>query len=56
MAIIYYEDVNVKNLMSKVNKFSHFKFENSSLPTITLNPQYFNVQSALNYIIEYLNN
>ena len=56
IAITYYEDINIKQLMTKVNRFSHFKFENTALPTISLNPQYFSVQSALNYIIEYLNN
>ncbi len=56
IVITYYEDVDIKKLMQKVNKFSHFKFENTALPTISLNPQHFSVQSALNYIIEYLNN
>lgn len=56
MTIVYYEDIDIKKLMSKVNKFSHFKFENTSLPTISLNPQYFSVQTAMNYMIEYLNN
>lgn len=55
MKIVYYEDIDIKKLMAKMNKFSHFKFENTALPTISLNPQYFSVQTAVNYIIEYLN-
>ena len=55
MKIVYYEDIDIKKVMMKVNKFSHFKFENTALPTISLNPQYFSVQTAVNYIIEYLN-
>ncbi len=55
MKIVYYEDIDIKKVMMKVNKFSHFKFENTALPTISLNPQYFSVQTAMNYIIEYLN-
>ncbi len=55
MKIVYYEDIDIKKLIAKMNKFSHFKFENTALPTISLNPQYFSVQTAVNYIIEYLN-
>lgn len=55
IAITYYNDVDIKNLMNKVKRFNHFKFENAALPTIVLDTSFFSVQTAMNYIIEYLN-
>ncbi|MBR1988799.1 MAG: transcription-repair coupling factor, partial [Clostridia bacterium] len=54
MSIIYYSDIDVNKLIKKVNKFGHFKFVNSSVPTISLDCNYFTVQSAMNYMIEFL--
>ena len=55
MAITYYADVDVASLLKRVNKFNHMKFEQANLPTIKLNNEYFSVQTALNYLIEFLN-
>ncbi len=54
MSIIYYDDVDLKPLIKKVNKFAHFKFENSYNPTISLNTSEFSVQTALGYMTEFL--
>ena len=55
MAITYYNDVNIDNLIKKVQKFSYFKFENGTYPTIYLNSDLnFSIASALNYFIEFL--
>ena len=55
MAISYYNDVNIDNLIKKVQKFSYFKFENGTYPTIYLNSDLnFSIASALNYFIEFL--
>ena len=54
MAIIYYDDVDLKGLIKKVSKFAHFKFENTFNPTISLNANEFSVQTALSYITEFL--
>ena len=54
MSIIYYDDVDLKPLIKKVNKFAHFKFENSHNPTISLNTSEFSVQTALGYMTEFL--
>lgn len=54
MAISFYQDVDLPNLMKKVNQFKYFRFENTALPTIILNTNDFSIQSALNYFIEFL--
>ena len=54
MAIVYYDDIDIKNLMTKVNKFPKFKFEKNTSPTITLDRDSFSVQSAMSYILEFL--
>ena len=56
MAITFYEDVDVKELLERVRKYDHFKFENVSLPTITLSPSEFSVVTAQTYMIEFLSN
>lgn len=55
ISIVYYQDVDLQIVMQKVKKFNHFKFENSTLPTINLSTSEFSVQTGLNYIIEFLN-
>ena len=55
MAITFYNDVDVNKLLTKVNGFKYFKFENSTLPTITLDPSNFSLGGAMNYITEFLN-
>jgi len=55
MAIVFYNDIEINSLMKKVSKFEYFKFENSSLPTIVVNNASFNINSCLNYFIEFLN-
>lgn len=54
MSIIYYDDIDLNKLMAKVKKFAHFRFEKAINPTICLNTQNFSVQTAMNYIIEFL--
>ncbi len=54
MSVVYYDDVELSKLLKKVNKFTHFKFENTALPTINLNTNYFSVQTAMNYVLEFL--
>lgn len=55
LAITYYDDIDIKALMNKVNRYAHFRFDNTALPTISLDPSSFSVQTGLNYIIEFLN-
>lgn len=54
MSIIYYDDIDLKLLIKKVNKFAHFKFENTFNPTISLKVDEFSTQTALGYITEFL--
>lgn len=54
MAITYYNDIEINALMKKVSRFNYFKFENSALPTITIDSNNFSVQGAVNYFIEFL--
>ena len=54
MSVVFYEDVNLTSLMQKVNKFTHFKFEKGSSPSIYLDPKEFSVQTSMNYLIEFL--
>ena len=54
MSISYYEDVGIAKLMKKVTTFKYFKFEKGAIPTITLNPNDFSVQTALRYFLEFL--
>ena len=56
IAIIYYEDADINTILNKVKRFTHFKFEKSTLPTIKLDPKFFSVHTALSYITEYLLN
>ncbi len=53
--LVYYDDIDIKALLTKVNRYAHFKFENTSLPTISLDPNTFSVQTGLTFIIEFLN-
>ena len=41
-------------LMKKVTAFKYFKFEKGALPTISLSPKDFSVQTALRYFLEFL--
>lgn len=54
ISITFYDDIDIKALIKKVARFSYFKFENSSLPTILITSADFSIQSALNYFIEFL--
>ena len=54
MSITFYDDIKLDDLMRKVTRYSHFKFEKNILPTISLNTSEFSVQTAMNYIIEFL--
>ena len=54
MSVVFYEDVHLTSLMQKVNKFTHFKFEKGSSPSIYLDPKEFSVQTSMNYLIEFL--
>ena len=54
MSIVFYEDVGMDTLLTKVNKQRHFKFEKASLPTIFLQPKEFSVITALTFMIEFL--
>ncbi|MBE5740989.1 MAG: transcription-repair coupling factor [Clostridiales bacterium] len=53
MSIVFYDDIDIKKLMTKVTK-SHFKFEKGIVPTIVLDTNFYNVQNAMNYFIEFL--
>ena len=55
ISMMYYDDIDLKALMAKVNKYAHFRFDNAALPTISLDPSSFSVQTSLSYIIEFLN-
>lgn len=55
MSIIYYDDISISELINKVNKFKKFKFENTTLPTISLSPNEFSVQTAMTYCLEFFN-
>lgn len=55
MAITFYDDINIQDLMKKTSRFIYFKFENTTLPTIVLDSNNFNIQGAINYFIEFLN-
>ena len=54
MSITYYDDVDIAKLMKKVTAFKYFKFEKGALPTISLSPKDFSVQTALRYFLEFL--
>lgn len=54
ISIVYYDDVDIKGLLNKTKKFSHFKFENSNLPTICLDTKQFSVQTGMGYILTFL--
>lgn len=56
MSIIYYDDVDLKALIKKVGKYTHFHFENTFNPTISLNINEFSVQTAVGYMTEFLSN
>ena len=55
MAITFYDDIEIKDLMKKTSRFNYFKFENTALPTIVLDSNNFTIQGAMNYFIEFLN-
>ncbi len=55
MAITFYDDIEIKDLMKKIARFNYFKFENTTLPTIVLDSNNFTIQGAINYFIEFLN-
>lgn len=55
MAICFYDDIDLKDLMKKIARFSYFKFENATSPTIVLNSNNFTIQAGINYFIEFLN-
>lgn len=54
MAITYYNDIEINDLMKKVNRFNYFRFENSTQPTIVIDSSNFTIQSSINYFIEFL--
>ena len=54
ISITFYDDIKLDDVMRKVTRYSHFKFEKNILPTISLNTSEFSVQTAMNYIIEFL--
>lgn len=55
MAISFYDDIEIKDLITKIQAFKYFKFENTAQPTIILDPKNFSIQEAMNYFIEFLN-
>lgn len=56
IALTFYKDIEIDNLIKKINRFNRFKFEKSALPTIILNTNDFSIQTAINYFIEFLSN
>jgi len=54
MAIIFYENVNLNKLISAVKLFPMFKFEKGTLPTLTINPQEYDVSTGLSYFLQFL--
>jgi len=55
MAINFYDDIDINDLMKKTTRFNYFKFEKSSTPTILLDSNNFSIQGAISYFIEFLN-
>lgn len=55
MAITFYDDIEISDLMKKTSRFNLFKFENTSQPTIFIDPKNHTIQGSLNYFIEFLN-
>ena len=55
MAICFYDDIDISQLMKKTQRFVYFKFENTKSPTILLDSTNFSLQGAINYFIEFLN-
>ncbi len=55
MAITFYDDIDINDLMKKIARFNYFRFENTALPTIILDSSNFSIQGAINYFIEFLN-
>ena len=55
MAITFYDDIEIKDLMKKITRFNYFRFENTALPTIVLDSNNFSIQGAITYFIEFLN-
>ncbi len=55
MTVTFYSDINLQNLIKKVGKFAHFKFEAGALPTISLNPSEFSILTSVNYLLEFFN-
>jgi len=56
MALTYYDDIDIKELLKKVARFNYFKFENTTTPTIYIDSSNFSIMGALNYFTEYLSN
>lgn len=54
MAITYYNDINIQDLMKLVTRFNYFKFENTQMPTIFIESSNFTIQGAMNYFLEFL--
>lgn len=54
ISLTYYNDIDITYLLNKV-KYTAFKFENNLEPTIMLSTKDFSVQTALGYMIEFLN-
>ena len=54
MAITFYDDIEINELMKKITRFNYFRFENTALPTIILNTEHFSIQNAISYFIEFL--
>lgn len=52
--VVYYDDVDIKELLRLTKKFNHFKFENASSPSIYLDHKQFGVQTAMGYILTFL--
>ncbi len=55
MAITFYDDIEINGLIKKIARFNYFKFENTTQPTIFIDPKNFTIQGGLNYFIEFLN-
>ena len=55
MAITFYDDIEISDLMKKISRFNYFRFENTALPTIILDSNNFSIQGAISYFIEFLN-
>ncbi len=55
MAITFYNDIDINQLMKKTTRYNYFRFENTTLPTILLDANNFTIQAGISYFIEFLN-